>query len=97
MKHKIDWQFTAIDDLDGIETYHEEYSQETATRIIDEITSRVKTLADFPFLGPKINKNSSKRRLTVGNYSIFYEVCEERKLVQILYVWHQARDASSLA
>lgn len=51
-------------------------------------------LATFPFIGPPYPRGSRGplREIVFRNYRIFYDVSEESRSVEILHVWHGARD-----
>ena len=92
MPYKVNFSDDVDRDLQEIKAYLNDFSEQTANRVTTDIIDHALDLAYFPFRCQKINENSTKRRLLVGNYSIFYEVYEDIKVVQILFVWHQSRD-----
>jgi len=74
----------------------EAFSLQTANRILDRITVQANNLVDFPYRCKKIRRNSDKRRLVIDDYSVFYEIYENEKIVQILHIWHHSRDINQL-
>jgi len=58
----------------------------------------VEILATFPHIGPRYprGRQSRVREIVCRRYRIFYRVIEERKVVEILTVWHGARDEPDL-
>ena len=96
MQYKVNFSDDVDRDLREIKTYMSNFSYQTADRIVTNIIDQALDLANFPFRCQKISDSSTKRRLLVGNYSVFYEVYEETSTVQILFVWHQSRNISHL-
>lgn len=58
------------------------------------ILDHVRILATFPFIGPPYPRGSRGplREIVFRNYRIFYDVSNESRSVEILHVWHGARD-----
>ena len=96
MRYTINWSNDVYNDLDEIRTYLEGFSVQTANRILSKIVDQANDLVNFPFRCQKISDNSNKRRLVVDGYSVFYEIYENEKIVQILFVWHHSRDIGHL-
>jgi plasmid stabilization system protein ParE len=61
------------------------------------IHSHVQILASFPFIGPAYPRGASGplREIVFRPYRIFYDVNERQRTVEILHVWHGARDEPS--
>ena len=77
MRYKVDWQYTALEDLKTIRFYLEQFSFETADRILSEIVDKADILQQFPGRCPKFGKNVALRRLIIGDYSVFYDIVEK--------------------
>ena len=94
MDFKIIWSDTAIADLEEIWAYLAERSPQAATRVGRGILAHVRVLANFPYIGPTYPRGSkgTLREIVVRPYRIFYDVSEEFQRVEILHVWHGARD-----
>ena len=62
--------------------------------ILDHVT----ILAKFPFIGPAYPRGAQGplREIVFRSYRIFYDVSEESGRVEILLVWHAARDEPTL-
>ena len=58
------------------------------------ILDHVRILATFPFIGPAYPRGARGplREIVYRNYRIFYDVPEAERRVEILHVWHGARD-----
>jgi toxin ParE1/3/4 len=94
MDFKIIWSDAAIADLQDIWAYLAQHGPEAATRIGRGILAHVRILADFPYIGPAYPRGSkgTLREIVVRPYRVFYDVSEESQRVEILHVWHGARD-----
>ena len=94
MDFKIIWSDAAIADLQDIWAYVAQHDPEAATRIGRGILAHVRVLADFPYIGPAYPRSSkgTLREIVVRPYRVFYDVSEESQSVEILHVWHGARD-----
>ena len=94
MDFKIIWSDAAIADLQGIWDYIAQHDPEAAIRIGRGILAHVRVLANFPYIGPPYPRGSrgTLREIVVRPYRILYDVSEESQSVEILHVWHGARD-----
>jgi toxin ParE1/3/4 len=98
MEFKIIWSDEAIEDLRVICTYIARDDPEAAERIGNGILDHVLILASFPFIGPPYPRGSEGplREIVFRSYRIFYDVAEAERRVEILHVWHGARDEPNL-
>jgi plasmid stabilization system protein ParE len=89
MDFKIIWSDAAIADLQEIWAYLAQHDPQAAARI-----GHVRVLANFPYIGPAYPRGSggALREIVVRPYRIFYDVREDSQSVEILHVWHGARD-----
>jgi addiction module RelE/StbE family toxin len=85
------WMDQALADLRGIRAYLAEFSQQAALRIVTKIVDQADRLAAFPYRCRVVFAQTNIRRLIVEDYSVFYRVSEERRFIQVLYVWHHAK------
>jgi toxin ParE1/3/4 len=94
MDYKIVWSEAAIADVHGICTYIAQDDPRAAERIGEGILDHVRILGTFPFIGPAYPRGSHGplREIVFRRYRIFYEVSEDLHQVQILHIWHGARD-----
>jgi plasmid stabilization system protein ParE len=97
MDFKIVWTEPALDDLRDICSYIATKDLDSSERVGEDILSHIEILEKFPFIGPKYPQGSSGRvrEILCRNYRIFYRVGEERKIVEILTIWHGSRGKSS--
>ena len=98
MDFKIIWSDAAIEDLRSILSYIAKQDPQAAIRMGDGILSHTQILQSFPFIGPNYPRGvkGSLREIVFRNYRIFYDVSEDTKTVEILHVWHGARQEPSL-
>ena len=93
MDFKVIWSDQAITDLHDICSYIAEHDPQAAERMGKGILDHVHILASFPFIGPTYPKGARGplRQIVFRSYRIFYDVSEESGRVEILHVWHGAR------
>jgi toxin ParE1/3/4 len=93
MEYKIVWTELALDDLRNICLYISTKDLDSSKKIDEAILSHVEILEKFPFVGPTYPRVSSGqvREIICRKYRIFYRVNEERKVVEILTIWHVSR------
>ena len=93
MDFKVVWTDPALADLQEIVTHIARDKPTAAGRVGNDVIEHVETLRSFPFIGPTYPRGSTgnRREIVCGNYRIFYRVLEDRKLVEILTLWHGAR------
>jgi len=97
MDFKIIWSDAAIADFQDIWAYIAQRDPEAAVRLGRGLLKHVRVLADFPCIGPAYPRGSkgTLREIVFRPYRIFYDVSEETRTVEILHVWHGARDEPS--
>ena len=94
MDFKIVWSDAAIADLQEVCSYVAPHDPQAAGRIGRGILDHVRVLASFPFIGPTYPRGArgTLREIVFRSYRIFYDVSEKSRSVEILHVWHGARD-----
>jgi toxin ParE1/3/4 len=93
MEFKVVWSDEAVADLNSICSYIAQHDAEAALRMGNGILDHVRILAQFPFIGPTYPKGTrgSLREIVFRSYRIFHDVSEGSRRVEILHVWHGAR------
>jgi toxin ParE1/3/4 len=93
MDFKVIWSDAAIADLREICSYIARDDPQAAERTGRGILDHVQILATFPFIGPTYPRGAHGplREIVFRPYRIFYDVIEKSRAVQILHVWHGAR------
>ncbi len=85
----------ARDDLDEIWLHIARDNIGAADRLIDAISARCNSLADFPDLGPaRPDIAPDARMLTIDNYIVLYR--HDRDDIEIVRVTHGARRLAAL-
>ena len=94
MDFKVIWSDEAIADLHEICSYIAQNDAEAALRMGNGILDYVRILARFPFIGPAYPRGARGplREIVFRSYRIFYDVSEDLRRVDILHVWHGARE-----
>jgi toxin ParE1/3/4 len=94
MDYKVIWSQAAVTDLEAICGYIADDNPDAAVRIGRGILDHVRLLAAFPLIGPWYPRGTrgTLREIVFRNYRIFYDVSEQSRSVEILHVWHGARE-----
>lgn len=95
---EVVWTEPALTNLEEIVAYLECRNLSAAEKVRTEILEHVETLQSFPFIGPIYRRDRSgrTREIICRKYRIFYRINEEVKRVEILTVWHGARQEPEL-
>ena len=98
MGFKIVFTKPAIADLGGLVSYIARDNPQAAERFGCEIIEKAEKLDQFPFLGRVVPefKIENLREIIHRPYRIVYLVSEERKVIEVLLVWHAARGIPKL-
>ena len=94
MDYQVIWSDAAIADLEAACRYIADDNPDAAVRIGHGILDHVRLLASFPFIGPWYPRGTrgTLREIVFRSYRIFYDVSEATHTVEILHVWHGARE-----
>jgi toxin ParE1/3/4 len=94
MDFKVIWSDAAITDLHEICSHIARHDPQAATRLGKGILDHVRILGSFPFIGPAYPRGARGllREIVFRSYRIFYDVSEKSHRVEILHIWHGARD-----
>lgn len=98
MDCKIVWTDPAIEDLRAIVAYISANDPAAAHKVGSDLLETVDLLARFPLIGPPYlaDRSGRIREVVCWSYRIFYRVSADRKIVEILTVWHGSRDEPRL-
>jgi len=98
MDFKLVWSDAAIADLHDICSYIARHDPQAALRMGHGILDHVRILASFPLIGPTYPRGvrGPLREIVYRSYRIFYDVSEASRCVEILHVWHGAREDPDL-
>ena len=89
---QVVWANAAIDDLQRLREYFEPASPRFAEKLMDQLISRTRMLADFPQSGRVVPEfeNAQLREVRSGNYRIIYRL-EQTDTVEIARIFHSAQ------
>lgn len=98
MDFKVIWSEAAIADLSEICSYIGARDSQAAQRLGTGILGHVRILGSFPFIGPTYPRGArgTLREIVFRSYRIFYDVSESSRTVEILHVWHGAREEPTI-
>ena len=94
MDFKVIWSEEAIADLHAICSYIAQRDPQAAHRVGRGLLDHVRMLSSFPFIGPPYPRGARGplREIVFRPYRIFYDVSEPSRSVEVLHVWHGARE-----
>src|SRR5687767_8437427 len=94
MDYKVIGSDAAIADLHDICSHVAGHDIRAAERLGRGMLDHVRILASFPSIGPSYPRGSrgSLREIVFRSYRSFYDVSEAARSVEILHVWHGARE-----
>lgn len=94
MDYKVIWSSAALADLEEICSYIAKNDPRAAYRMGQGILDHIRILGTFPMIGPAYPRGARGplREIVFRSYRIFYDVSEAGRSVEILHVWHGARD-----
>ena len=93
MAYKLIWSPTARDDLHDIVVFIARDNPERAMTFGYQLISEIDRLQVFPRLGRLVPEyqNEDLREIIFRPYRIVYRLNHQRKLCEIIRVWHSAR------
>ena len=93
MDWQVIWTEPALAAFEGVIHYIAERNPTAAEAMRRSILDHVESLARFPFIGPKYERDRTgrSREIVCGPYRIFYRLEESSKKIEILTVWHGSR------
>ncbi|NDV63376.1 type II toxin-antitoxin system RelE/ParE family toxin [Puniceicoccales bacterium CK1056] len=94
MVYKIRWTRPAIADLGSIGDYIAKEDPQAAIKVGQALIDHVQILAGFPHIGTPFPRHGHgrAREILCLNYRIFYRIQAKQQEVEILRIWHGARD-----
>ena len=81
----------ALNDLAEIIGHIAEDDAEAAARFGNSLLDHIELLIRFPRMGDAIRKRSRVRKLTHSPIVVYYQLREDRSLVEILHLRHASR------
>lgn len=94
MECKVIWSEAALADLHDLCAYIAQDNPAAALRMGGRLLEQIGLLTSAPLLGPLYDGGTdvSLRILVCRPYRIFYQVNEGQHTVEILHLWHGARE-----
>jgi plasmid stabilization system protein ParE len=97
MDYQVVLSDSFIVDLEGIVEYlTKRANREVAFRIGHELIDRAVQLGCNPFIGQVVRQRPGARKILRYAYQIYYDMNEIGRTVEVLRVWHGARDPKTL-
>jgi len=84
----------ALDDLAGIIGHIAEDDDEAASRFGSSLLDHVELLTRFPRMGSSIRKRSRVRKLLHSPILVYYQIREDKRLVEVLHFRHASRKSA---
>ena len=98
MDFTVIWSNRAIADLEGAIEYLESAAPASISKFEREVVTTLERVRTNPYLGSKHEKITSGRVREVycHPYRIIYRVSPSRSTVELITLWHSARDEPDL-
>ena len=98
MDFEVIWTDRASADLEAIFNYISEHNHSAARKVVQEVVDRVELLRTSPRMGKKYKRKSAAdtRVIVSGKHRVYYNVLPDEQRVEILTVWHTARQEPKL-
>lgn len=83
MAYKIKYLPLAVQDLHDIAEYLSQFYPGTAPRVLRTIRDKIANLKDMPEMYERYEQEPDYRKLPAEQYLVFYQVQEEKQIVEI--------------
>ena len=97
MDYRLLYSQRSLSDLAEIIGRIAEHDADAASRFGTGLLDHVDLLARFPLMGSAIRKRSRVRKLVHSPILVYYELREDKRLIEILHFRHGAREAPKSA
>jgi plasmid stabilization system protein ParE len=84
----------ALNDLSGIVGHIAQDDDKAASRFGEALLDHVDLLGRFPRMGNTIRKRSQVRKLVHSPILVYYQIHEEKRLVEVLHFRHGSRKSA---
>jgi toxin ParE1/3/4 len=93
---RLRWTALALNDFEQAHDYIVQDNPEAATQIAQRLLDAARTLLDYPYIG-RVGEDETTREWQVQKtpYLLVYTIKDE--VIEIVRVWHFARDPSTRA
>ena len=92
MKYTVRFSSFAKEDKKEIKTYLSKFYPETPLRFTALLKKHIANLKDNPYRYPEYQENIEYRHMYVGNYIVFYKVCDSEKHIDIYRILRASWD-----
>ncbi len=94
MDYRLLFTQRALDDLAEITGHIAEDDSESAVRFGSTLLDHIELLRRFPRMGGTIRERSRVRKLSHSPILVYYQIREERHIVEILHLRHASRKST---
>lgn len=91
MDFKILYTEPALADLETVMRWSWEKHPGASERFADSLLNHVDLLGNFPYLGARVKGFPGVRQIVHSPVQVYYRIDEEKAVIQILHIWHEAR------
>ena len=94
MAHRIVWSRTAAQDLRSLVKYIARDNPARAEQFGYKVISNIDILQDHPHVGRIVPefRQSELREIVVRPYRVIYRIKDSSEIIEIIRVWHAARN-----
>ncbi len=98
MEYEVIWSWRARNDLKAIHEYIAQDNPDAADHVCDAVYDRVQVLMSAPRLAQryKCDFPGEVRQTVSGKYRIFFSIDDANHRIEVLTVWHSARQEPEL-
>ena len=93
MIYTIEYSPESINSLDKITEYLFEKSDTAPFTVLYNIKEKIEKLVFFPRIGKIAENRPRLRQIIAGNYVVYYEIFEGKRLIMIADIVHSARQS----
>lgn len=91
MAYRLLFTQRALADLAELISHIAEDDEDAASRFGDSLLDHIELLKRFPRMGGVIRKRARVHKLTHSPVAVYYQIREDKGLVEILHVRHSSR------
>ena len=98
MEYEVIWSRRARRDMNAIHDHIAQDNSDAAERVCAAIYTRVELLRSAPRLAQRYecDVQAEVRQTVTGKYRIFFVIDDDRRRIEVLTVWHGARQEPEL-
>ena len=98
MDYRIIWSPEALNQLEQLACFISQENPAASTKLGNAIIEKARLLSNFPRLGKVFReaRRESLREFSVPPYRVFYEINDDQKQIEVISIWHGARQEPEL-